>query len=136
MPDLPPFLRDAAMEEYCQPSGTGQYTLLGATGSHLRLSALYTTGAMVRYEASDDVANSEWVTGIYDAGANTLTRTTIWYSSNGGAPVNWSGATRAFIRPLCLCKPVTSQGIQFNPPTTAIDFLGQGMSSVVFPTNF
>src|SRR5208282_373683 len=95
-----PFLSESVLiEEISYIVGGGSYPLGGATAGHFPFSAAYADGAALDYFATDST-NVEFASGTYNAGPNTITRGTIIASSNGGAPVTWSGKTRPLIRPI------------------------------------
>jgi hypothetical protein len=76
-------------------TGTGPLTLAGSPPAGFRGFSAHTTGATVRYAvASPD--NTEWEVneGIWTASGLTLTRATVFASSNGGSLVNFSAGTK------------------------------------------
>ena len=90
------------VKETTATSGTGPLTLAGAVaidGGYVRLGSFMGIGDTCDYGIKDAVANA-WETGrgTYTA-LNTLTRTTIYSSSNGGAAVSLAGnaATEVFL---------------------------------------
>lgn len=75
------------------------FALGGATYGHKTFSSQFADTNQVLYICEDvDVAGGtgNWEAGIgtYNSGGNTLSRTTILASSNGGAAVNWGTGTR------------------------------------------
>jgi hypothetical protein len=79
--------------------GTGTWTLGSAVNGHQSFAtAGITNGQSVRYgaESSD---RSEWEvgTGVYTSSGTTLSRVTVYDSSNAGAKVNFSAAPEVWI---------------------------------------
>lgn len=80
-------------------TGTGTITLTGSTLPGMRtLNAAHTTDATVHYRIANDTL-TEWEVGegVYTAATNTLTRATVYESSNGGALVNFSAGNKTVI---------------------------------------
>ncbi len=119
---------DAAIFEYSYTTGAaGPYVLAGAWGSYKRFSNRFVTGNLVLYRVTDGSANTEYCTGTYDSATNTLTRTVV-DSTNGGAPIDWTGRTRLMVHPLdqglplCATPPeigqvLTWDGTEWCPET-------------------
>ncbi len=112
---------DAAIFELSYTRGNaGVYHLAGAWGSYFPFSTEYANGAAVIYRATDGSANTEIGTAIYNAGANSLTRSSIIASSNGGTAVNWTGRTRLLVHALkrrlqlCATPPTIGQVLAWN----------------------
>lgn len=87
------------VKETSTTTGTGAFTVLGATVGHRALSAVLTVGDTVPYTIEgvnpDGSLTGEWEVGVGTySGANTLTRTTVLSSSNAGAAVNFSAGTK------------------------------------------
>lgn len=82
------------VRETSTTTGTGSYALAGASANFRAFSGVCANADTVDYAAVDsagagwEVGRGTWSTG------NTLARTTIFASSNGGAAVNWSAGTR------------------------------------------
>lgn len=82
------------VRETSATTGTGSYTLAGAMANFRAFSTVCANNDTADYAAVDtngagwEVGRGTWTTG------NTLARTTILASSNGGAAVNWSAGTR------------------------------------------
>lgn len=87
---MPFYTRGVA--EISTTTGTGPYKLAGALPSYARFRQLVPNGAVVNYSVTDG-AKTEWLQGIYNAGADTLSRGTISFSSDG-APINWGPGRR------------------------------------------
>jgi len=88
------------VKETTNSTGTGAITLAGASKACQAFSAVMSIGDTCSY-AIVSVSGSEWETGIatYSA-ANTLTRTTVNASSNGGALVDFpAGSKDVFLGP-------------------------------------
>lgn len=80
-------------------TGTGALTLAGAVAGFRTFASVCSVSDTAYYfiEAvnSQSVPTGEWETGLGTySGANTLTRTTVLASSNGGAAVNFSAGTK------------------------------------------
>lgn len=80
-----PFL----IRETTTTDGTGTYTLDGAIDGHFSFSDVG-DGNTVPYVCTDGT-DVEFGLGTYTASGTTLSRTTIYRSSNGDAAVNWTG---------------------------------------------
>ena len=92
---MAPLLFDR-VKESTTTSGTGGIALGGAeTGGFQTFSAVLSDGQMCYY-CIQDTPNSAWEVGVgtYNAGTNTLTRTTVLASSNSGALVNFASGTK------------------------------------------
>lgn len=80
-------------------TGTGDITLAGALTAHSAFSARCSVSDMVHYDIeavdANGVPTGDWEEGLgtYSA-ANTLTRTTVTYSSNSDAAVNFAAGTK------------------------------------------
>lgn len=80
--------------------GTGAYALNGAIPSYQTLVAACGSGQTIHYHAVDNAGGSDFEVGegVVTAGSpDTLTRVTIFASSNGGAAVNWAAGTRNIV---------------------------------------
>lgn len=79
-------------QETTTTSGTGTYTLAGAVASYQSFAAVG-NGNTCYYGVTD---GNDWEVGLgtYTASGTTLARTAVLGSSNGGAAVSWSGATK------------------------------------------
>lgn len=75
--------------------GTGTFTIDLVTVPGYRTMAAHTSGATVRYRISGP-GNTEWEVGegVWTSGANTLTRATVYASSNSNNLVNFSAGTK------------------------------------------
>lgn len=82
------------VKEFTNTTGTGPLALVGAVFGYRRFSAALSIGDTCYYAISHRSAD-EWETGIATySGTNTLTRTTVKASSNGGAAVNFSAGSK------------------------------------------
>lgn len=124
-----PRISEDRVLETSTTTGTGDFTLAGAVTGFRAFSAVMTSPSDTCYygiEAVDGsgVPTGEWETGLgtYSA-ANTLTRTTVLESSNGGAAVNFSAGTkRVFIAALA------NAALGFDATQGAPDFVGNGQT--------
>lgn len=80
-------------------TGTGTFTLLGVAPPGRRtVAAAHTTGATVRYRIeSADLTQWEVGEGVWTSSGATLTRATVYASSNTGSLVNFSAGTKTVI---------------------------------------
>jgi len=85
--------------ETCTSPGTGAVTLLGAVTGYQAFSAAVGNGNTCYYAVADqNGANWEVGVGTYASAGNTLTRTTVLASSNGGSLTNFaSGSQNVFL---------------------------------------
>ena len=87
-------LKDRVLET-CTAPGTGAVTLLGAvTGYQTFSSAIGNANTCYYTIADQNGANWEVGIGTYTSSGNTLTRTTVLSSSNGGATTNFTSGTQ------------------------------------------
>jgi hypothetical protein len=83
------------VQETCNAPGLGVVTLLGAASQFQTFSATIGDTNTTTYTIADQVGvNWEVGIGTYSSSGNTLTRTTVLASSNGGAAVNFSSGTQ------------------------------------------
>jgi len=93
-----PVLKDRVLETSAT-TGTATYALAGAVLGFQAFS-IVGDGALVPYVAWDvdgsGVPSGGWEVGMgtYTLSGTTLARTTIFASSNAGAPVSWAAGTR------------------------------------------
>jgi len=81
-------------------TGTGTYNLNGAILGWRTIVTACGTGNEVDYFVRDSLGTSDYEIGrgvITDAATDTLTRATIYASSNGGSAVNWGAGTREIV---------------------------------------
>jgi len=81
------------VQETTATTGTAVYALGGAVLGCQTFSSALTNGQQCGYAVTDGM-NWEAGIGAYDSVANTLARTIITASSNGGAVVSWSAGTK------------------------------------------
>jgi len=82
--------------EQSTTTGTSAYVLAGAVAGWRPFSAQYSNTDTLAYSAYDGT-NFEHGIGTYNSGANSLSRTTIYRSTNSNAAVNWSAGTRQIV---------------------------------------
>ena len=83
------------VQETCSAPGTGTVSLLGAvTGFQTFSSAIGDTNTTFYTIADQTGANWEVGIGTYSSSGNTLARTTVLASSNGGSLTNFSSGTQ------------------------------------------
>lgn len=79
-------------------TGTGAFTLSGAVDRYRTFGSVMSTSDTCYYAIEGAASTGEWETGLGTySGANTLTRTTVLASSNGGAAVNFSAGTKVVV---------------------------------------
>jgi len=88
--------RKDGVKDQTQTTGTGTVTIDLAAPVGYRSMAAHTSGATVRYRIG---LGSEWEIGegIWTSGANTLTRATVYASSNAGSLVSFSAGIKTVI---------------------------------------
>jgi hypothetical protein len=119
-------------KETTTTTGVGAIALGGAVANFRAFSAIASDQYRVRYTLIHQTA-SEWESGvgIYNAAANTLTRSKIEGSSNAGAVVNLSAGTKDVF-----CELTAAQGLlsitrrsqetdQLIPPGTSAVIVGE-----------
>ena len=93
-------IRADRVKESSTTTGTGAFTLSGAATGFRAFSAVCATNDTVNY-AIVLQGGSEWETGLGTySSANTLTRTTVYASSNSGSAVNFSAGNKDVFRTL------------------------------------
>ena len=87
--------RKDAVSDTSTTTGTGTLTIALLAPAGARTMAAHTTGATVRYRIENST-RTEWDVGegIWTSGANTLTRDTVYASSNAGSLVSFSAGTK------------------------------------------
>lgn len=132
---LTPLSYDAVIFEYSYTVGIGTYTLAGAFSGCLPFSVSpeFAGGATGTYHVTNGspgvASDSEIATGVYNPGAKTLTRASIVASTNGGAPVNWSGRTRLLIRALVPGGGGAGLPLCATPATDGQDLVWDGVNN-------
>ena len=81
------------VQETTNTTGTGAYTLGGAVAGFQTFAAAVSNTDTVYYSVTDGV-NFEVGLGTYASSGGTITRTTVFASSNSDAAVNWSAGTK------------------------------------------
>jgi len=83
------------VKETTTTTGTGAITLAGAEVNFVAFSSVLSDGDTTYYAIVDD-ANQDFEVGLgtYATSGNTLTRTTVLASSNGGSAVNFSAGSK------------------------------------------
>jgi hypothetical protein len=115
------------VKEVSTTTGTGTYTLSGASTGYQTFAAGVGSGATTNYCATDGV---NWEVGygtLTVAGSTTLTRTTILASSNSGSAVNWGAGTRT----ISCVMPAQPDPVAWTPVLT---FATPGTLSVAYST--
>ena len=89
-----PVLMGYRVKETSTTTGTGTYSLAGTSTGFQTFVAGIGNGNQCYYVAEDGTNWEFGVGTVTDATPDTLARTTILASTNGGAAVNWGGGTR------------------------------------------
>jgi hypothetical protein len=136
------------VQESSTTTGTGALTLAGAYAGYRRFSAVCSTNDTTYYciEALDSNGNpsGDWEVGLGTySGTNTLTRTTVHFSSNSNAAVNFgagtkrvfTSATATFLTRLSdLAKLTLAQGDLLYYDGSKLTNLGAGTSGQYLKT--
>ena len=88
-----------SIKDQTTTTGTGSITLTSpAISGYRTFTSSHTTGATVRYRINNS-AQTEWEVGegVYTLATDTLTRVTVYASSNANALVNFSAGTKTVI---------------------------------------
>lgn len=108
------------VKDQTQTTGTGTVTIDGvAPAGYRTISAAHSSGSTVRYTIINGLG-TEWEVGqgVWTAGANTLTRATVYASSNANALVNFSAGSKVVFTGL------TAQDIMDLAPKASPSFTG------------
>lgn len=81
-------------QETTTSTGTGTITLAGAVTGYRAFSAAFSNGDTVRYAISDGGANFEVGEGIFTTFGTTLSRVTVFASSNSNALVSFAAGSK------------------------------------------
>ena len=81
------------VQETTNSSGTGAYTLGGAVAGFQTFASVVSNADTVYYSITDNV-NFEVGLGTYASSGGTITRTTVFTSSNSNNAVNWGVGTK------------------------------------------
>ena len=104
------------VKETTNTTGTGTYSLLGPTVGYTTFVVGVGTGSIVTYCATDNI---DWEIGegtVTDAATDTLTRTTILDSSNGGAAVVWAAGTKEIFLTAAASRIATTDRVNTFTP--------------------
>lgn len=82
------------VQETTQTEGTGTVTLDGAATGFLTFGSQVSNGESVYYAIWDDSGNVETGQGTYLTGPARIQRSSVRFSTNGGAKVDWGAGTR------------------------------------------
>lgn len=105
------FVSADRVKETSTTTGTGTYNLAGAAAGFRTFVAGVGTTNLCHYVAED---GTDWEIGlgtVTDATPDTLARTRVIASSNGGSAVNWAAGTRDIY-----CAPTVAAGWLAKPP--------------------
>ena len=81
------------VQETTNTTGTGAYTLGGAVAGFQTFASVASDTDTVYYSITDNI-DFEVGFGTYSSGADTITRTTVFSSSNSDAAVDWGVGTK------------------------------------------
>lgn len=131
-----PLFYDRVMET-STTTGTGTYSLVGAVTGYQAFSAVG-NGNSCFYCAEDVDANGApnggWEVGLgtYTSSGTTLSRDTIFSSSNSGSAVNWSAGTRRImlVAPAQQLGPYGTLQYFTDPNLQSWSWVNQGTASV------
>jgi hypothetical protein len=98
-------------------TGTGSFDLAGAVAGYKAFSNYMANGDTTLYAAR---MGTEWETGIgtYNSASDTLSRTTVLESSNGGSAVSFSAGTKTIV-----CADLANQTMTRRQATVHDDAL-------------
>ena len=101
------------VKETSTTTGTGDFTLDAPVAGFQAFSAVLSVGDQTFYTIEDDTGAFEIGLGTY-SGANTLTRTEVYSSSNSGALVDFTvGGKNVFITYPALRSVTDQQAVAF-----------------------
>lgn len=98
------------VQEVFTTTGTGTISLGGAVTGYQSFGSAMTNGQTCYYAATDGT-NWEVGLGTYASSGNTLARTSVLSSSNGGSAVNWSAGTKSIWMDLPAAALPTAAGV-------------------------
>jgi hypothetical protein len=100
------------VQETCNSPGTGTVSLLGAVTGYQAFSAVMANSDTCYYTIADQTG-SNWEVGLgtYSSSGNTLARTTVTASSNGGALTNFSSGVQSVFITYAAATSVFSSNI-------------------------
>ena len=110
------------VQETCGAPGTGSVTLLGAASGYRSFSAGIGNGNTTFYAIVDQNNGPNWEVGIgtYSSTGNTLSRTTVLASSNGGSLTNFSSGVQNVWVDYPAAQSVYGQGTILVAPSGAL----------------
>ena len=82
------------VQEVFTTTGTGTISLAGAVTGYQAFSSVMANAGTCYYSMTDGT-NWEVGLGTYSTSGDTLARTTVLSSSNGGSAVNWAAGTKS-----------------------------------------
>lgn len=108
-------------------TGTGDLVLAGAVTGFYTFSSQYANADTCHYSINDGT-NREVGLGTYNSGANSLTRTTVYRSTNSNNAVNWGAGTKqVMVAPLGY---IFEQLWQNNLVRAHVNFNGTGTVAI------
>lgn len=121
------------VRETTTTTGTGALTLGGAVSGYVAFSARYSDGDTM-FVSVRMGANWETFLGTYNSGAGTISRTTMFKSTNADAAVNWGAGTKdIFVTDIGATElDATNKARRFDidaPTTTRGDLIRRGASA-------
>ena len=126
--------RKDRVKDQSSTTGTGTLTIDAVAPTGYRtIAAAYTDGATLKYTIiSPSLAEWEVGQGVWTAAGSTLTRVTVYASSNAGALVNFSAGTKiVFTGPVANDLTGSPTMTAFEGATTLLTLGGTGATSVV-----
>jgi hypothetical protein len=109
------FIKKDRVRESTSTTGTGPFTLLGAANGYQSFASAMSIGDTTQGCISQP--GGSWLTGLFTYSAlNTITVTTVYESSNGGAAVTWGAGTKDVF----ITLPASQAAV--IPPGTAMLF--------------
>jgi hypothetical protein len=118
-------------------TGTGTYTLAGVVVGFQSFSSALSNADTCYYAAESvgptGLPNGGWEVGLGTYTANTLARTSVLASSNGGSAVNWGAGTKriALVEPAAVISLLTSSAAAL---TSNALLIGQGNRAMAATT--
>lgn len=95
------FIVADAVQETTTTTGTGAFTLGGATSGNRTFSSVMANGSTTHYRADDGAGNVEIGLGTWNTG-NTLSRTTVLYSTNSNSLVSFASGSKTLSLVWCV----------------------------------
>lgn len=126
--------RKDRVKDQTTTTGTGTVTIAGlAPAGYRTITSAHTSGATVRYTIlTSDLSEWEVGQGVWTAAGTTLTRVTVYASSNAGALVNFSAGTK-----IVFTGPVAEDTLAYAESTwtPALTFATPGDLSIAYTVN-